>query len=276
MTANSVAPVVVGVDGSPSSTQAVRLAGFEAATQRRPLCMLHAFNWIPAYPAAGGGYSRLAAEQLLQSAERQAKSRAPDVEATAEIVEGSAIEALLHASRDAALVVVGDGNLAAYVSLPVEATATRVAVYAECSVMLARDAEETPGPVLVGVDGTAGGDQALAFAFEAAVQRDTGLVVMQVVEPEDGALGDAQVAHRDATVTQWRQKYPGVPVRQRQVAGDPGHLLVEGARGASLAVVGARGQRPSHGLLGPVCLSVLHHAPCPVAVVRGRPHPAGS
>jgi len=278
MTTARVAPVVVGVDGSPASAQAVRLAAYEAVLQHRPLRLLHAFNWMPDYPA-GVTWSRLDAERLLDRATQSAQARAPEVEAVAEIVEGSAVEALLHVSRNAALVVVGEGHLAAYVSVSIDATAIHIAAQAECSVMVVRNAEEIPGPVLVGVDGSAGSEQALGFAFDAAAQRQTELVVLQVEERDDDPPGDppaapvaAPVAPAVVGLADWRQKYPGVAVRQQTHQGDPGRVLAAAAGTAELLVVGARGERPSDGLLGSVCLSVLQHAPCPVVVVRGRAH----
>ncbi|HEX5543163.1 MAG TPA: universal stress protein [Micromonospora sp.] len=272
-----VQAVVVGVDDSAASRQAVRLAAFEALGQQRPLCLLHAFNWEPTVAAAGGHWSRHEAEQLLAAAEQAARERAPGVQIHSEIVEGAPARALQHASRNAALVVIGDGGLTDYVTLPVESVAMQVAAHAECNVIVVRDREEQPGPVLVGVDGTDHSDHALAVAFDIAAQRRAELVIIQVDEPrKDGAdrAPRSPTPQQEAAVAQWRQKYPGVVTRQRQERGDPSRLLVQAARTAALVVVGARGERPSHGALGPVCLSVLHHAPCPVVIVRGRRRPS--
>lgn len=277
MTVSSVAPVVVGVHHSPSNVHAVRLAAQTAATQHRPLCLLHAFNWIPAELDAECHWSRQDAEQVLNEAERTARAVAPNVEVRNEIVEGVAVGALLHASRSAALVVVGDGDLAQYVSLPVNAIAVEVAAQAESNVTVVRNLEERPGPVVVGVDGTARSEMALGYAFEAAAHRGTELLVLAIQEQDDDDDDDEvdedddRLVTPDAAIAQWRQKFPGVSTRLRQLRGDPGQLLTEAAQQASLLVVGARGERPSAGLLGPVCLTVLHHARCPVAIIRNRP-----
>ena len=273
MTANPVAPVVVGVHDSPSSRHAVRLAALEASAQHRPLRLLHAFNWIPPELDTDFHWSRQDAERQLAEAERIARATAPTVETRPEIVEGVAVIALLHASRTAALVVVGDGDLARYVSLPVNAISVEVAAQAECNVMIARNIEERAGPVLVGIDGSARGEQVLQFAFEAAAHRRTELLVLAVEEPgkdeEDDDPGPPPSP--EAAIAGWRQKYPGVTVRVRNLRGDPARLLIEAAQHAALLVVGTRGERPSAGLLGPVCLGVLQHAPCPVAIVRRSP-----
>ena len=264
------APVVVGVDGSPPSAQAVRLAAQEASLQHRPLHLMHAFNWLPEGAGLGGVRSRQEVEQLLDDAARDARAVAPGVETNVQIVEGPPLGALLHAATSAAMLVVGDGYLDTRVCLPVDCTAVEVAARADSCVMVARDAEQTPGPVLVGVDGTAGGDQALGFAFEAAALRGTELVIMHVSEEEPGPPEPAD------GVEQWRQKYPGVVAHQREMRGDPAGVLAEQARRATLLVVGARGELPSHAALGPVSLGVLHHAPSPVVVVRRRPEPHGT
>ena len=62
----------------------------------------------------------------------------------------------------------------------------------------------------------------------------------------------------------------GVVVESRLLEGAPGELLVEASEEAELVVVGTR----RHGglasfVLGSVSNSVVHHAHCPVVVVRG-------
>lgn len=279
MNRGAPAPVVVGVDGSGPSAHAVRLAAQEASLQHRPLHLMHAFNWLPEGAGLGGVRSRQDVEQLLGDAARDARAVAPEVETNVQIVEGAPLGALLHAATSAALLVVGDGYLDTRVCLPVDCTAVEVAARADSCVMVARDAEQNPGPVLVGVDGTAGGDQALGFAFEAAALRGTELVIMHVSEEEPGTAAPRPPEPGPPEPTdgigQWRQKYPGVVAHRREMHGDPGGVLADAARHAALLVVGARGELPSRAALGPVSLSVLHHAPSPVVVVRHRPEPDG-
>ncbi|MGW2853670.1 universal stress protein, partial [Streptomyces sp. NPDC001215] len=66
-------------------------------------------------------------------------------------------------------------------------------------------------------------------------------------------------------------RYPDVTVRQEVLSGETREVLIEASSGAQLMVVGARGHGGLSGmLLGSVSQAVLHHAHCPVAVVRGR------
>jgi nucleotide-binding universal stress UspA family protein len=72
-----------------------------------------------------------------------------------------------------------------------------------------------------------------------------------------------------AAVEQARQA--GVEAEGVEVEGHPGRVLVEQALGATLLVVGSRGRGGFASLvLGSVSQAVAHHAPCALAIVRGR------
>jgi nucleotide-binding universal stress UspA family protein len=63
----------------------------------------------------------------------------------------------------------------------------------------------------------------------------------------------------------------GVTVRQRTVQGNPAQVLLDAAKDAELLVVGSRGHGGFTGaLLGSVGLHCVHHAHCPVVVIRGQ------
>jgi nucleotide-binding universal stress UspA family protein len=65
------------------------------------------------------------------------------------------------------------------------------------------------------------------------------------------------------------ERYPDVRVHRELVRGRIRHTLIEASAGAGLVVVGARGRGGFAGLLlGSVSQALLHHARCPVAVVR--------
>ena len=67
----------------------------------------------------------------------------------------------------------------------------------------------------------------------------------------------------------WREKFPDVDVRENVIKGRPAFELIAASRGALLLVVGSRGRGGFTSLLlGSVSHTVLHHAHCPVAVVR--------
>ena len=69
----------------------------------------------------------------------------------------------------------------------------------------------------------------------------------------------------------WQEKYPDVDVRRLVLKDRPVHALLSIAeeQGAQLIVVGSRGHGGFLGMgLGSVSQSLVHHASCPVAVVR--------
>jgi nucleotide-binding universal stress UspA family protein len=63
---------------------------------------------------------------------------------------------------------------------------------------------------------------------------------------------------------------PSVKVRELVIEGNPAQALLDVAKGADLLVVGSRGHGGfAEALLGSVGARCVHHARCPVVVVRG-------
>jgi len=104
MTIRAGAPVVVGVDGSQSSLDAVTLAAAEAALRGRSLRIVHAYAWPPVgvglapetAPAALDA-CRGQAEEIVRAAGEVAGKTAPDVATTTQIRRGPAGLVALHA-----------------------------------------------------------------------------------------------------------------------------------------------------------------------------------
>ncbi|MFY1632892.1 universal stress protein [Solwaraspora sp. WMMB335] len=289
--------IVAGVHDSASSWAAVELAAREAATQHRPLRLVHALNWIPDELSGGDDQPRPDAQQLVERAADLARAVAPGIDVTVEMSESAPSTALLRESRMASLVVIGDGDLAQWTCLPLDALAVQVAARADCSVLVARASVPSvtrrpaagggpavPQPaagtaVLVGVDGSTGSERALGFAFDAAAQRGRELIVVRTWESELSWADTSAATARELAeaVAPWHEKYPEVPVRQQVVHGPPARVLIDRAADAGLVVVGARGDHPLRVPLGAVSQAVLHHATCPTAIVRecAPPPPAG-
>lgn len=96
-----------------------------------------------------------------------------------------------------------------------------------------------------------------------------------LVEPTLAPLVDWEVLESDERavlaerLAGWAGKYPDVDVSRRIVRDRPAAALVDESGRAQLVVVGSRGRGGFRGLLlGSVSQALLHHARCPVAVVR--------
>ncbi|MGY0006832.1 universal stress protein [Micromonospora sp. I033] len=284
------AAVVVGVDGSEQALKAVRLAAQEAARRDRPLRVVHGFIWpllrVPVSPPAQGPPGsglRHQAEELVAAAVAEAEAAAPGLRVSGEIIDGEAAAALLGESPTAVMIVVGDRGLGGFAALVVGSVAIQVASYADCPVLVARGTSRPSGPVVVGVDGSSLSRAAVEFAAEEAAVRGARLhAVHAYTHPASSGPGDIQPlvyeegqlrGEEDRVLADsldgLAERRPEVPVTREVVHARPVAALTEASRGAQLVVVGRRGRGELTGLLlGSVSQGVLHHADCPVAVVR--------
>jgi nucleotide-binding universal stress UspA family protein len=110
--------------------------------------------------------------------------------------------------------------------------------------------------VVVGVRDPQGATAALDFAFGEAALRGAALVVVHSWNSLPAAIrqqADAErlAAEEDAILAEalapWREKYPGVPVRQDVVHGHPARVLAAYAGRADLVVIGRNGRSPAIG-----------------------------
>lgn len=146
------------------------------------------------------------------------------------------------------------------------------------------DAHQQPGhhEVVVGVDGTVGGDRALVWAWAEAVRRTAVLRVLTAWPldleggPVRGALGhDPQDAARrvqDSALAAVRGSGGAAAdpwdVVQDVVPGPAAEALVAASERADLVVLGTHGRGPVHQYLrGSVSRTVIRHAHCPVVVL---------
>ncbi|MDT7839942.1 universal stress protein [Streptomyces justiciae] len=286
-------PVVVGVDGSPAALTAVAVAAREAALRGTGLRLVHAFGWPSAHvpptappwnPATAG--LRELVDGTLAEAERHARKAAPGVAVGREVVVGEPVLVLEAESRTASLAVVGSRGLSRFGSLLLGSTAGHLAAHAACPVLVVRGRPRPAGPVLLAVDGSPASRGAVEFAFAQASLHGTDVIALHVWNTHterayDGPADPPFVTYDEDRLREeerrvlsealggLREKYPDVAVRRRLVRGRVRHTLIEASADAGLVVVGARGLGGFGGLLlGSVSQAVLHHAECPVAVVR--------
>ncbi|MCA2218726.1 universal stress protein [Jidongwangia harbinensis] len=292
MTALTGAPVVVGIDGSPRSLDAVEVAAAEAALRARPLRIVHALQWptipVPVTPGVTpprDGALRARAETFLDEAVRAATKAAPEVTVTAEIVTGAPVPVLLGETRRADLLVLGDRGLGQFTGLLVGSVAVQAATHGHCPVLVVRGTAHPSGPVVVGVDGSEVSTRAIGFAAEEATRRGAALVAVHawhtppvtmpgdmmplVYDPDLLAAMEERVLLQ--AIAGLRERYPDLALHHEMASGPAGRVLTERSHDAQLIVVGDRGHGGFVGLLlGSVSQHLIYHADCPVAVVRGE------
>ncbi len=281
-------PIVVGTDGSPPAALAVEWAADEAARLGRPLHIVNAaerwFYDVPFHSAPGLSESLTeSGERVLAEAVDRARKARPDVEITTEIVFQAPPYALRDAAERAYEVVVGHRGVGGLAGMLLGSTGLRLAGHAPGPVVVVRgETHGGRGEVLVGVDGSPESALALGHAFEAAAARGAWVRAVHAWELPPvpftgtyaGALRRAAAAVGErlaAALAPWRERHPGIRVIEETPPGRPVGELVARSHRADLLVVGARRGGALGGLhLGSVGHGVIHHAGCPVAVVRAR------
>jgi nucleotide-binding universal stress UspA family protein len=134
------APIVVGTDGTEVSAAALEFAFSQASFQQRPLTVVHCYDEV-----FQGGYGLTGApdeeleglpEERLAIGESIAglREKYVDVEATTRLLKGPATSTLVHASEQAAMVVVGSRQRTRAAALFLGATSRGVVEHARCSV----------------------------------------------------------------------------------------------------------------------------------------------
>jgi nucleotide-binding universal stress UspA family protein len=144
--------------------------------------------------------------------------------------------------------------------------------------------DQTPGRIAVGVDGSPPSKAALPWAVRQA--RLTGACVEAVIAwhapamsgaapfgpgvLEDWDYGDWARSALTQVIKQTVDPDGPVSVSAAVREGNAAQVLLEAANGADLLVVGSRGHGGfAEALLGSVGQACVHHAQCPVVIVRG-------
>ncbi|MEU8664080.1 universal stress protein [Actinoplanes philippinensis] len=286
MTAPAVGPVIVGVDGSPSSADAVTLGGWAATTLETPLVVAAVH---PAPSAIGSGRvdaewisdRRAAAERALDDA-RALPSPAAEYRV---IASSSAAHGLHDLAEElgAALIAVGSAAAAPSSRTFAGSTAERLLAGSVCPVAVAPAGMPTPpgalGRIGVAYVDTPDGRAALATAARLAARTGTPLRLVTVVAHGDAArpflLGsDAERAFLDTARESYEEalqraaeSVPGTPVEWELRSGDVVESLAE-MDDVDVLFCGSRGYGPARRvLLGGVSARLLHRARRPVVVV---------
>lgn len=286
------ARVIVGVDGSEGSIEALRWAAHEASRRQWPLHVMTCAQLPISIEAgmvgvgafAGSTMDTIVKDQELvnQRAVDLARSFGLGLLVTGETVLGAPGYALVSASHEDDLVAVGASSHSGRLADVLGSVPTVVAHRARCPVVVVHGSErrdEHLKCIVVGVDGSAGSDAALLWAAEQATRCGAELVLVHgwaypylgsrtgVAEPRDEMRLDA-MRTLEASALKAHEVAPSLKCHSIITEESPAKALIDAAAEADLVVVGSRG----HGgftalLLGSVSRTVLQHSPRPVVVV---------
>ncbi|MEU1595492.1 universal stress protein [Streptomyces sp. NPDC005708] len=283
-------PITVGVDGSSESEAAAAWAGREAVRRGLPLRIVHAWQWQPyeVAPAADRDAQAGWAREMVDGARRAVAERHPELPVTAEALEGAPAGTLAAEADAAELLVLGSRGHGAVVGFLLGSVGQQVIAESARPVVLVRS-DDRPGAEAAGrevVVGQHGGpdDSAptLGFAFATAAARGAAVRVVRAwslppvfayspgsmkLLDEAGGMEPYERKALDEALRPWRDRYPQVPVTEHVEMGSAGQVLLDAAAHAQLVVVGRHASRPVGPRIGSVAHALLHHAPCPVAVV---------
>lgn len=266
---STVGAVIVGVDGSEASANALRWAIHEAAGRNVTLRIVHATG----VDAPLAGVSRPDDEDAQRALRTAAAiGRAASVPITVEtaLVWGPVSTALIDESRTAAMVCVGSTGIGANAGEVLGATAAALAENAHCPVAIIRSAPHRPVGrvdwIVVGVDDHPGNDGVIECTMAEA--RLLGAPVLAVgVWSED--LGETTYDDLDDRMAKWKARYPDVQIHPVATRGSLGQFLAGRTdETLQLAVLGQNDVDEIAFLVWPQNQPADRHRECSVLVVR--------
>jgi nucleotide-binding universal stress UspA family protein len=288
--------ILVGVDGSSSSTDAAVWAAGEAVMRNIELTIVHVVAPLSegdtqtSWPAnsLGGEETNVVvaqgAEVIDDALNAVIKENRQPPRITCNLRFGSVMPALWEFTQEGAQMIVlgrhgrGETREAGLGSVTDEMLQT-----ARCPVTVVPHEPVSPtqagrAPVVVGVNTSPASQLAIAVAFDEAARRKTQLVAVHAVAPayrsaasgSNAVLGAEYVwAH---ALADWQLRSPNVDVRCLVTPDDPVHALLKYSRHAQLLVVG--GGRRSGVVakpFGAVSSAVARAGRIPVVVARRKP-----
>ena len=276
------AAFVVGVDGSPDATAALRWATEEAALHGASVTAVLAWTLLDQHHAGDEGFEPGYGEAEARRALRAYVDAAVGEGEVAEVVVCDLpADGLLGAAAGADLLVAGRRGHGGFPGLRLGSVGDKLLGRSRSPLALVGTAAVPGRHVVVGVDGSATSQAALRWAAREAAARSTELVVVHTWSrpwlaewafEEHAPLFAALRGEADEVVERMLADaagdLAGVEVRAQVGEGGAARRLLEAAATAGVVVIGSRGLGSVAGaVFGSVSRQVVHHAPCPVVVV---------
>jgi nucleotide-binding universal stress UspA family protein len=289
--------IIVGHNGTASSTEAVMWAANEAVVRRQPLRIVACYDVPAAAVGASMGYG---AGEAIAAAREVAESGAIEIEsavtaafpglvATVRLSPAPAASALLDGADAGDLIIVGSSSHEGASAFWMGTTPRQLVRHSPCPVVVVRGAasRNRPDRLVIGIDNSPASDRALAWAGDEADRHGVELVVVHgwsyaymttslgVDQARELTQIDAACA-LDRSVELARDRN-GTTVTGVLVEDSPVSALLDTVRDGDVLVIGSRG----HGgfrsrLFGSTANSILDSCQVPVVVLRAEPTLAGA
>jgi nucleotide-binding universal stress UspA family protein len=297
-------PVLVGLDGSANAELAMWWAADIAVAAKRPLRLLTSYS-LPVMVGLGAaaGYMgpMLTSEEIHQidAAHRQAIEQAktkvlaahPDLVIETYLDQGSPATALLKASEDASMIVLGTRGIGATHALVLGSVSYAVAHRAKCPVVLIPESSDRskPGRVVVGVDGSKNSIEAAIWALHFAESQNRSVELVSAwhypyaaMSPEIGMVMGPDIEELRSAMLRDARKIVQAVKQQLSVAegsttsittdvveGSTTEALIEHAQPQDYLVVGSRSRSMlAAALLGGTTLAIAHRSRSPIVIVH--------
>jgi nucleotide-binding universal stress UspA family protein len=275
--------IMVGVAGGALDRTVLGWAAEEAAARNAGLLVCHVRERRePSPPYAGEPEPVGSAEQLVREAASTVHTWFPDLPVTTMIGQDRVVPALIQASSDARMLVVGARRDDGFAGIRLSSAGEQAATNAHCPVAVVRP-RSVPDltDVVVGVDGSIHSDTTLALAAAEARRFGGRLIVVHAYRlpapAEYGPNAGVDEPHHRAAAEELVERAVDhlgpdretLKIETRAVHAGAADALLDAASAAAVLVVGARGVGGLERLrIGSVSQHVLRHAPCAVVIAR--------
>lgn len=291
--------IVVCTDGSDDAQHAALLAVAIALPMKAEVVVLNALDIAAMTTPYAAAPETLSCVQVLIESAEQGQSEA--VNRTSELLTkagltcrvrremGQPIHTIMQVAEEekAGLIILGSHGLTGLKKFFLGSISDGVVRYAHCPVLIVRGETTQIQRILLASDGSDDSEKATCIAAGLARALSAELTVVHVVEAGKPSLGISPdgltQADYNSQLDRVMQQYvdhalhgthtggPSTDCRICQLQGHPAEMVTKYAEdhGTDLIVVGSRGLGGFQRLLmGSVSDAIVHHANCPVLVVR--------